>query len=51
MGVEYAGEHNKHESFVVAVVYMTVEGDRAVRENGMKYDVLRRFVRKYAGEK
>ena len=49
--VECVGKHDRHESFVVAVVYMTVEGERAVRENGMKYDVLRRLVRRFAGEK
>ena len=49
--VECAGKHDRHESFVVAVVYMTVEGERAVRENGMKYDVLRGLVRRFAGEK
>ena len=49
--MECGGQRDRCESLVVAVVYMTVEGERAVRENGMKYDVLRRLVRKYAGEK
>ena len=49
--VECAGEQGKNERFVVVVVYMTVMGERAVRENNRKYSILKKFVREYSGEK
>ena len=33
------------------VVYMTVEGKRARRENSMKYNILKNVVREHAGER
>ena len=43
--VECIGKHGKCERFVVIVVYMMVEGERAVIENSRKCSVLRRIVR------
>lgn len=49
--VECRSERGRAERIVVVVVYMTVEGDRAVRENGRKYSVLKKIAREYAGER
>lgn len=42
---------DKRERFVMPPVHMVVENETAVRGNDMKYDVLRRLVRRHAGEK
>ncbi len=44
--VECTGEHGKCETLVVIVVCMTVEGERAARENSRKYGILRKIIRK-----
>ena len=49
--VECRNESGRAERIVVVVVYMTVEGDRAVTENGRKYSVLKKIARDYTGEK
>lgn len=36
------------EKLVVVMVYMTVEGERAVRENSRKYGLLKKIVREHA---
>ena len=49
--VEYMNECGRDERLVVLVVYMTVEGDRAVRDNSRKYGVLKKTLREHAMEK
>ena len=39
------------EKMVLVVVYMTVMGERAERENRRKYDILKRVVREHGGER
>ena len=49
--VECKNECGRTERVVVVVVYMTVEGERAVRENSRKYSILRRIAREHARER
>ena len=35
---------------LMIVVYMTVEGERARRENSIKFKILKKIVREHAGE-
>ena len=49
--VECRNEKGKPESMIVVVAYMTVEGERAIRENRGKYDILRKVVREHARER
>ena len=51
MPVEYVNERGKPDKLVVVVVYMTVEGERAVRENSRKYSLLKKIVREHARER
>ena len=51
MKVECVNEKGKSERMIVIVAYMTVEGERAVRENRGKYEVMRKTVRDFSSEK
>ncbi|KAG0725926.1 hypothetical protein GWK47_037610 [Chionoecetes opilio] len=48
--VECLGQHDKRKKFIAIVVYLTVEGHRAGRENRMKYNILKKIFRDHAGE-
>ena len=49
--IECMNKHGRPESMIMVVVYMTVEGNRAARENSRKYDILKRIVREYQRER
>ena len=49
--LECKSNPGKTEQMIVIVVYMTVEGERATRENRNKYEILRKIVRDCAQEK
>ena len=49
--VECMDQHEQMVKFIVVVVYMTVEGGRAARENWMKLDAIRKVLRENAGER
>ena len=49
--VEYVNEYGRPDKLVVVVVYMTVEGERAIRENSRKYGLLKKIVREHARER
>ena len=49
--VECKDGSGRSETVIIVVVYMTVEGERAARENSGKYGVLKRIVREHAGER
>lgn len=51
VSVECKNKKGRLERVVMVVVYMTVEGERAVRENRGKYNILRKVVREHAGER
>ena len=51
MRVECKGGQNETESFVIVIVYMTVEGERAKRENKEKYKIINGIVKEYARER
>ena len=49
--VECKNKCGKLESMIVIVVYMTVEGERAVRENTAKYAVVRKVMNEHRDER
>ena len=49
--MECMSRSGRSEKVVMVVVYMTVEGERAVRENKSKYDLIKKFVRENASER
>ncbi|XP_045120039.1 uncharacterized protein LOC123509656 isoform X1 [Portunus trituberculatus] len=49
--VECTDGRGRVEKMVLVVVYMTVMGERAERENRRKYDILKRVVREHGGER
>ena len=49
--VKYIGQQDRSERMIMIVVYMTVEGARARRDNSMKYKILKEIVREHAGER
>ena len=49
--VEFKGVHGKRESLILLVVYMTVEGERGIRENKLNYNILKRVARVHANER
>lgn len=48
--VECMGERGRSERVIMVMVYMTVEDERAVKENSEKYGLLK-ISREYSGEK
>ena len=48
--VEYIDQQVRSERMIMIVVYMTVEVERARRENSMKYKILKKIVKEHAGE-
>lgn len=48
--LECKNRKSRPEREGTVVVYMTMEGGRAARENRVKYNTLRKIMKEYAGE-